>query len=164
MFGDTLKIVNLKARNSFAYWFNIYANYGLKMLVDRNNVKRYSYPARNYFVINDTAIKISRFAPTNKKAINLVISFPMVNIFNINSINGKYKSAGIFGFDAGIDCFYKHNESVSFNIGAAIDGGFGEYFGHAYIETGSTLYVTVRNNNVIGSFDVGYGLNFSKLE
>src|ERR1700741_3673536 len=37
--------ITLNPANSFPYWFNIYATWGLGALVDRSNPKRYDYPA-----------------------------------------------------------------------------------------------------------------------
>ena len=46
------KTVAVPAHNSTAYWVNIYFNYGIGMLVDRKNPKRYTYPSRIYLPLN----------------------------------------------------------------------------------------------------------------
>jgi hypothetical protein len=157
------KTIILKAKNSFAYWYNIPSNYGIGMLVDKDNLKRFGYSKYNYLAVKDTAIKIYRFAPAKKGSINLALSLPILNGFCLtDSSNGKYNSAGIWGLEAGLEYFYTSNAYLSLNIGAATDV-FGEHIGTGYFETGSTLFASARNNNVIGSFDLGYGLNLSKL-
>ncbi|MEO6454941.1 MAG: hypothetical protein ABIN97_12745 [Ginsengibacter sp.] len=157
------KTILLKQKNSFAYWFNIYCNYGIGMLADKDNAKRYAYTARNYLTVKDTSIKIFRFAPIKKGTINLSLSVPFTTIFNIKSITNQYKSAGFFGLETGLDYFFIDNHYLSVNMGAATDR-FGEYLGKGYFETGSVLFTSVRNNNIVGSFDLGYGLNFSQLK
>lgn len=158
------KAIFLHPRNSFAYWFNIYCNYGIGMLVDKNNTRRYSYPVRNYLTVKDTSIKILRFAPINKGTINLSLSLPFTTIFSIKTTNKQYISAGIFGFEAGLDYFYQKNRYISMNIGVATDKGITEYFGPGYIQIGNTIFTSVRNNYVVGSFDFGYGINVSQLK
>lgn len=162
---STKKVISLKARNSFAYWANIYFTYGLGMLVDRDNIKRYAYPRKNYFSVEkDTIIKRHSFTPVRKGTINLSLSLPFLGIFDLQSDNGKYTSAGIFGLETGIDFFYKNNHYVSVNIGVGTDATIVEHLGPEYFETGSSLFASVRNNNVIGSFDIGYGINLSRLQ
>ena len=161
---STKKIVILKARSSFAYWANIDFNYGLGMLVDKNSTKRYAYPQKNYFSVEDTTIKRHRFPPVRKGTINLSLSLPFITIFNVQSNNRKYNSIGIFGLEAGMDFFYKKDHYVSFNIGAATDASIVDHIGPGYFETGSSLFASVQNNYVIGSFDIGYGINLSQLQ
>ncbi len=160
---STKKTTFLKSRNSFAYWANIYFNYGLGMLVDRDNTKRYAYPRNNYFTAEDSTIKRYVFAPVRKGTMNISLSLPLPSFFNLQSEKGNYNSVGAFGLQTGIDYFYKSNHYVSLNFGAAIDA-FGEYFGPGYREFGTVLFTNVMNNNVVGSFDLGYGINLSKLQ
>ena len=160
---STQKTVTLKPKSSFAYWYNICSNYGIGMLIDKDNPKRYGYSNRNYLKLQDTTIKILRFAPTNKGTINLSLSLPFTTIFDIQAINKEYKSSGVFGLDAGLDYFYKDNSYLSINVGTATDR-FGEYVGTGYIETASTIFASLRKNNIVGSFDLGYGINLSQLK
>ncbi|HUZ59884.1 MAG TPA: hypothetical protein VMU83_14000 [Hanamia sp.] len=161
--GSTKKLVFLKARNSLAFWANIDFNYGLGMLIDKENVKRFAYRKRNYLTAtNDTSVTITRFAPIKQGTIKLSLSPSYLNGFSINKIDNQYNNSGVWGLETGLDYFYKDNHYLSLNLGAATDR-FGEYLGIGYFETASTLYASVRNNNVIGSFDLGYGLNLSEL-
>ncbi|MEO8962558.1 MAG: hypothetical protein ABI325_11795 [Ginsengibacter sp.] len=160
---STQKTVFLKARNSFAYWANIYCNYGIGMLVDRDNTKRYAYPGNNYFTLKDTTIKRYAFAPVRKGTINLSLSLPLPSFFSLQSETGNYNSVGALGLQAGVDYFYKRDQYLSLNFGAAIDA-FDEYFGPGYREFGTVLFTNIMNNNVVGRFDFGYGINLSKLQ
>ena len=48
MTDSITKTVEIKPKNSFMYWSNIWTNYGIGMLVDMDNPKRYSYPTNIY--------------------------------------------------------------------------------------------------------------------
>ena len=160
---STKNIIILKPKSSFAYWYNIISNFGIGMLIDKDNLKRYAYPKINYISVEDTGIAIKSAAPIKKGTINLSLSLPFTTVFNIIDSNGKYNSAGVFGLEAGADFFYKNNTNLSVNIGAATDL-FGEHIGIGYYETGNTFYVSVKNNTIIRRFDLGYGINVSKLK
>ncbi len=157
------KTVFLKARNSPAYWANLYY-FGIGMLVDRDNTKRYAYPKNNYFTVKDSIIKRYAFAPVRKGTMNLSLSLPVPSSFNLQSEKRNYNSVGAFGLQTGVDYFYKNNQYVSLNFGAATDASFAEYFGPGYRELGTVWFANVMNNNVAGSFDLGYGINLSKLQ
>ena len=158
------KTVLFRPRSSFAYWFNIYANYGIGMLVDRDNLKRYCYSSRNWLTIKDTMVYRRRFAPLPKGTMRLSVGLPLVNVFQLKSQNRIYTSGGLFGLEAGLDYFYKTDGYISLSAGAATDAGLGERFGKGYYERGRSLYASIKNNHVIGSFDLGYGVSFSGLE
>ena len=91
------------------------------MLVNRDNLKRYAYPKRNYFTLEDTTIKRHAFAPIRKGTINLSISWPLPSFFHLQSETGNYNSSGPFGLQTGMDYFYQNNHYVSLNFGAATD-------------------------------------------
>ncbi len=161
---STKKTIILNPKKSFAYWFNIPSNYGIGMLVGKGNVKRFGYSKYNYLTLKDTSIKIHRFAPTKNGSLNLVLSLPFVNGFCLtDSGNGKYNSFGFFGLQGGLEYFYKSNSYLSISIGVATDV-FAKHIGYGYFETGSTIFSSIRNNNVVRSFDLGYGINLSKLK
>jgi hypothetical protein len=158
---STKKIFILPPKSSFAYLYNILANYGIGMLIDKNNPKRYAYSVRNYLKLQDTTIKRSRFAPIEKGTFNLSLSPSFTTIFSIQAKDKKYNSAGVFGLEAGLEYFFRNNNYLSINLGAATDR-FGEYFGPGYVETATTFFTSLRNNNIVGTFDLGYGINVSR--
>jgi hypothetical protein len=157
------KTVKLKPSSSPAYWLNIYFNWGIGMLVDKNNPKRYAYPANTYLNMKDTTVAISRLMPVQKGAINFSLSLSFINLFYMRSVNERRPFGGVFGFQAGIDYYYRHNTYLSAGFGAGTDHGIGEYIGKGYYETGNSLFASIRNNHNIGRFDLGYGLCFLKL-
>ena len=156
------KTIILKPKSSFAFWYNIYCNYGIGMLIDKDNPKRYGYPNRNYLKLQDTTIKNFRFAPTNKGTINLSLSLPFTTFFNIQTIDKQFNSAGVIGLEIGLDYFYKNNSYLSVNLGTATDK-FGDYVGTGEIQTADVIFASLRKNSIVGSFDLGYGLNASLL-
>lgn len=159
---STHKTILLTPKHSFAYWYNIASNYGIGMLVDKDNVKSYGYPKRNYLTLQDTLIRRYNFAPTKKGTINLCLSFPFTTFFNIKAFDNQYKSEGFFGLEAGLDYFYLDNSYLSIDFGAATDR-VGEYIGTGYIQAANVVYSSLRNNKIVGSFDFGYGINVSQL-
>lgn len=160
---STHKTLLLTSKHSFAYWYNIASNGGIGMLVDKDNLKQFAYPKRSYLALQDTGIKRFNFASIEKGTINLSLSLPFTTAFNVNAFDKKYKSAGIFGFEAGLDYFYQDNNYLSMDFGVGSDK-FGEYFGPGYIQTADVIYSSLRNNRIIGCFDFGYGINVSQLK
>jgi hypothetical protein len=159
---STRKTIVLKAKNSFAFWFNIYCNYGIGMLIDKDNNLRYGYSKRNYFAVVDSTIKKFSFTPSRKGTINLSLTWPFANIFNFKSPTAQYKSSGVLGIGAGLEYFYNNNHYASLNFGAGTDV-FGEYFGDSLV-SGTAIYTSVRNNYIVGKFDFGYGINLTKFQ
>lgn len=66
VFNDSLtRTLNIKPFNSFAYWANLSFYYGLGMLVDRKNPKRYGYPKMIYVNLEDNTNEYLPFIPIN---------------------------------------------------------------------------------------------------
>lgn len=162
---DTLtkKSLYLKPKNSLAFWYNIFFNYGIGMLVDMNNPKRYRYRRNNYISATGTITQLPQLIPDNKGAIDFTTSFQLANIFHINLRDSVVNEAGAFGLEIGINYFHKPKQYLSANIGAGFNGTIGESFGPRYIVSASTIYTNVLNNYVFGRFDLGYGINISQL-
>ena len=65
-FADSvIKTVFVKSSNSAAFWANLVFFYGVGMLVDRNNPKRYAYPNMVYVDLYDNKTNYSTFIPIN---------------------------------------------------------------------------------------------------
>jgi hypothetical protein len=58
--------------------------------------------------------------------------------------------------------FYKTDQYISLSVGTGTSA-FVDHIGNGYYNVGQTFFGSIRNNHVIGSFDLGYGLNFSDL-
>ncbi len=84
--NNNKKIIIVNAKNSFLYWVNLY-NYGLGMLVDKNNPKRYSYPRTIFLDLNDTLSKYKTYVPnknTNDSLKNIIKFTPLMLIGLVN--------------------------------------------------------------------------------
>jgi hypothetical protein len=161
----------LKPKNSILFWLN-FSTYGVGMLVDMTNPKRFAYRKSYHFTADDTLNIRYRFiprrpkrtiAPFEKGAINFSLSQPAANIFNMQTIDGPYASGGIFGIEAGADFFYRRNHFLSVSMGAATDVLPVDYIGPGYIDRGSAIFGSVRENIVLRNFSLGYGLSVSKF-
>jgi hypothetical protein len=155
------KIIPIHPHNSFAFWLNI-ENYGIGMLVDKDNPKRYGYRRQNYLTLKDTSVTLRRFAPVPKGTMYFSLSVPLVNSFSLRSPEGQSTPGGPIGLEAGIDYFYKTDRYISLSAGAG-SSAFVDHIGNGYYDTGHTFFGSIRNGHVIGSFDLGYGLSFSDL-
>jgi len=154
------KIIRILPHNSIAWWVNI-ETYGAGMLVDMKSPKRYAYRHWNYLTLKDTTILLRRFAPVPKGTLYGSISYSLVNTFNMRSPEGRSITGGPLGLEIGIDYFYSSDRFLSFSAGAATSA-FVDHIGGSY-NVGRTFFGSIRNNLVIGSFDLGYGLSFSDL-
>lgn len=66
IFNDSLqRTLNIKPFSSFAYWANLGFYYGLGMLVDLNNPKRYGYPKMVYVDLEDNTNEYLPYIPIN---------------------------------------------------------------------------------------------------
>jgi hypothetical protein len=155
------KIVRIRPHMSAAFWLNI-ENYGLGMLVDLENPKRFGYRRWYYLTLNDTVIRLRRFAPAPKGTWSFSFSVPNINAFGLTSPEGRSAPEGPVGLGAGIDYFYATDRHISLSVGVS-SSVFADRIGTGYYNTGHVYFASVRNNYVIGSFDLGYGLSFSEL-
>ncbi|WP_017258183.1 hypothetical protein [Pedobacter arcticus] len=66
IFNDSLqKTLNIKPFSSLAYWANLGFYYGIGMLIDRNNPKRYGYPKMVYVDLEDNRNEYLIYIPIN---------------------------------------------------------------------------------------------------
>ena len=164
---STTKTIEIKPRNSFWWWFNIPYTWGIGMLVDMNNPKRYSYPNKIYINSADTINKYSRYGQSdNKGALRLHLSLPHFNFFNLVPEGEKNRTgANFWGLTIGLDFYHSKNQFINlgatyafglvFPIPAAIDLS-GEH------ELMSSWYIGLSNNHKLGRFTLGYGLSFGR--
>ncbi len=161
------KEFEVEPKNSFMYWSNIFCNYGIGMLVDRKNPKRYSYPQRIYINSTDTISRYYRYGQANNKGeLHLHISLPHINSFNLNPENEETKTnTGFWGLTVGLDYYHSKNQFLNVGISgvsdffvpfpAAVDIS-GEY------ELMSSRYASISNNHRLVRFSLGYGLSYAK--
>ena len=167
MTDSITKTIEIKPRNSFWWWFNIPYTYGIGMLVDMDNPKRYSYPNRIYINSADTISKYYDYNQSdNKGELHLHLSLPWVNSFNLNPKNeGRKVNTGSWGLSIGLDYFHSNNQFISLGasgvmdfflpVPAAVDL-YGEH------ELMSSTYLSLSNNHKIRRFTIGYGLSFAR--
>ena len=155
------KTFPLRPRNSLAFWYNIFTTYGIGLVVDWNNPKRYSYPAWTRLTTDDTVISRHRYSPIPVHTLRLSLEFAPINGFSVTSPEGQLNTEGMIGLEMGLDYFYRNGRYLSASLGLATSAVPVDYFGKQYIRTATAGYLNVRNNHVLGSFDLGYGLNIS---
>jgi hypothetical protein len=166
--ADSLtKTFQVKSQNSFMYWSNIFCNYGIGMLVDRKNPKRYSYPQRIYVNSADTIGRFFRYKQANNKGeLYLHLSFPHINSFYLTPENEETKSnTGFWGLTIGLDYYHSKKQFINLGISgvsdffvpfpAAVDIS-GEY------ELMSSRYISLSNNHRLRRFTIGYGLSYAR--
>ena len=158
------KTVFLQPRRTYGWLLNANYLFGPKEPLEYYTGKRWRYPRKNYIVTTDSSIRRIRFLSEKAGTVHPTISYS-IPIFNLKTDKGQYSSGGVLGIQYGIDYFYHEKKFVSFAIGAATDvlPLPIDYFGNGYIERASALYVSIRNNMQFGSFDIGYGINLSRL-
>ncbi len=166
---STKKTIVLKAGNSVAWWSNLYFNYGIGMYIEKDHPKRYTYPGRIYLSVKDTNIILRRILPKEKGRVNWHLAIPYVNSFYVETATRYRNSRGFFGIESGLDYFYTNKLYLSLYAGAAMDypvpiiAPYDEKFGSEH-QSSYILYINARNNYIAGRFDLGYGLNFSRMD
>ncbi len=166
--ADSLaKNFEIEPKNSLMYWSNIFCNFGMGMLVDRKNPKRYSYPRRIYINSTDTLNRFYKYHQVKKKGeLDLHISLPHVNSFMLKPEDEKTKiNTGFWGLTIGLNYYHSKNQFINLGVSgvsdffvpvpAAIDLS-GEY------ELMSSRFISVSNNHHINRFSFGYGLSYAR--
>jgi hypothetical protein len=160
------KNVEVEPKNSVMFWCNL-INYGIGMLVDRKNPKRYTYPQRIYLNSADTIGQYFRYGKANNQGeIYLHVSLPHINSFQLTPENERTKiNTGFWGMTLGIDYYHSKNQFINTGISgvsdffvpvlAAVDIS-GEY------ELMSSGYISISNNHRLKRFILGYGLSYTK--
>lgn len=157
----------IPSKSSFAYWFNLYANYGIGMLIDNDNPKRYSYPSRIYLNPLDPNSSYRLWKPpVRNQEIAFRIFIPYLNIFQLRpDFEPDIKaSGGFWGLGAGLDFYHQSNQFISLTVAAqtnffvpvpAVVDAVEEY------EFIRSEEITFTNNHWLGRFTMGYGISFS---
>ena len=159
------KKVTISAINSCAYLANIVYNYGIGMLFENDNPKRYAYPSRVYINSSDTINKYVSYEPGNNKGrLSLAISLPYVNSFRLSPENEGVKSnTGFWGISLGLNYFHSNNQYINLSVSGVTDFFVpvpaevdirGEY------ELMTSTYWSLSNNHRIKRFSLGYGLSY----
>ena len=161
------KTFTVAPKNSFLFWSNIFCNYGIGMLIDKNDPKRYSYPQRIFIQSSDTISKHYKYGQPNLKGeLYLQLSLPHINSFHLVPEDEETKvNTGFWGLTIGLDYYYAKYQFLSLNVSAVTDffvpvpaavDVSGEY------ELMSSMYLGLSNNHRYRRFTIGYGLSFSR--
>jgi len=176
VFTDSLtKPVTVDEENSIMYWANLYLFYGLGMLVDMKNPKRWSYPDK-VWINPGEKYGYSRFGQANNKGeLYLHLSVPLINRFLMKPKNEGTKSGiGVGIASIGLDYYHSKNQFIHFGFSTLWGGTkFSNYdsiigtgwFSDCNIrvrESMSSDYFSLSNNHKLGQFSVGYGLSFAQ--
>ncbi|MCK3685463.1 hypothetical protein [Maribellus sp. YY47] len=166
--ADSLtKTYQVEPRNSFMYWSNVFCNYGLGLIVDAKNPKRYSYPPRIYINSANTIGGVSKYGDANNKGEWLLhLSLPHINSFCLTPEDeGTKLNTGFWGLTIGLDYYHSKNQFINLGFSgvsdffipfpAAVDIS-GEY------ELMSSRYVSLSNNHKLKRFSVGYGFSYAR--
>ncbi|MEZ4995859.1 MAG: hypothetical protein R2824_35915 [Saprospiraceae bacterium] len=156
------------SKNSFAYWINIYFNYGLGMLIDSDSPKRYSYPSLVYIdplQANGQYHLIDPDGHLNQWHARLYL--PYLNFFHLQPDRepDSKSLAGFWGIAAGLDFYHQPNQfaelilsaesGFSFPFPAPVDFS-GEY------QVADSWHISLSNLHQSGRFSLGYGLSYSR--
>ena len=155
---DSLKnAIEIKPKNSDMFWANIYPGYGIGMLVDRKNPKRYTYPGNIWLI--DTRGNYSRFGQANsKKEVYLHLSLPSYNIFRIKPENEETRVGIGLGISVGLDFF--HSKKQFIHLGVSRNTGFAFHLFGSY-ENFDSDHIFLSNNHKIRQFSIGYGVSYT---
>ena len=161
------KSIEVAPINSFNYWINIVTNFGIGMLVDRGNPRRFGFPRRIYLNSADTISRFFRHPQSdNQGEIHLHLSLPHINAFSFTPEHEATKiSVGFWGLTVGLDYYHSRNQFINLGV-TEIVGLFipipapitleGEY------EQFSTRFISLSNNHRIRRLTLGYGLSFAR--
>ncbi len=165
---DTLtKEYQIASKNSTAYYSNIFFNYGLGMLVDMDNPKRFTYPSHVFLNPKDSIVPfIKKDYSAQKGSVFLHFGIPYINnlIFQPEG-EGTKSSGGFLGITLGLDYYHSEKQYLNFSTGVATDFPVFipvAYDYEGYYEFQSSANISFSNNHILNRFSVGYGLAYAR--
>ncbi|MDX2069885.1 MAG: hypothetical protein SFV55_15760 [Haliscomenobacter sp.] len=155
--------LTVNAKNSFAYYLNLAYNFGLGMLVDQNNRKRYTYPRRIY--LDSTAISGLRYQPslgTQKGEVNVHLTMPFLNSFvQKPTQDGSKVGIGLLGLGFGLDYYHQNDQYLKLGF-CTVSDFFSPFPAPVYVEGGrdylNSAFGYLSNHHRIKRLDWGYGI------
>lgn len=161
------KTIDIRPRLSSAFWANIYFNWGIGMLVDMNNPKRYTFPKNIYINSTDTINRFFRYSQSNNKGeLHLHFSLPHFNFFRMAPEGETVgNNTSFWGLTVGIDYYHSKNQFVNLGFSYALGFVFPVPASVRFdgeVEFGSTKYISLSNNHKIGKITIGYGLSYGR--
>jgi hypothetical protein len=140
---------NLRPFLSNSYWWNIYFNYGLGMIIDNFDNKKYAY-LKKFHITDDNLIVKEKTGNQN-----IYIGSEYSFLFSKNYVWATIIPYNVF---VGYEYYYNYNQFIS------IEESLGLYLGGDKYNTTRNGYanlvsnLNIKNNCVFNNFEVGYGL------
>jgi len=161
--SDTSYEFQVRPRNSFLYWSNIF-NYCIGMLVDANNPKRYTYPTHIH-VDNQGKVNEHYFPSPRHGALDVYFSIPYVNSFYLSHPSGwREAETGFLGYSIGFDYHYPLNSYFQVNYAHAINFPFfvpGPINYKDPVQHIKAKSISLSHNHKIKRLSLGYGLSYT---
>lgn len=159
--------IYMPARNSFAYWANLFCNYGIGMLIDKDNPKRYAYPNHLYLDNDDSVSRFWNYQPDHQKGqLELHLSLPHMNHFYLQPREENRKDKlGFWGLSIGMNYYHRDNQFLKLTTSGVADlfvpvPAPVDYSGeHEFMRS---VWVGLSNNHHGKRFTSGYGISFAK--
>ena len=163
------KTINVAQKKSPAFWLNIPFSYGLGMLVDMRNPRRFSYPGTIFINSADASGSYSQFGRRNQQGeFYLHISFPAINHTIMSPRDEGIKNrTGIGRFTFGVDYYHSKNQFVHLgfsNVSGGVRSSSSQFILGTVVEFErlTTRYISLSNNHKFTRLSVGYGLAFAQ--
>lgn len=164
---SVVKEIEVAPGNSLAYWSNILYTFGIGMLIDKNNPKRYTYPKRIYVNSADTLNRYFRYSQENHRGEwRLHFSLPYAIRMSMTPENEQTQSnTSFFGLSLGLDYYHTRNQFI--HAGVTVASGFlwpvpGPFDLSGTFEFTRSKYISLSNNYRIKRFTLGYGFSYAK--
>ncbi len=155
------KEVDIYSSDSFLYWSNLYFNYGIGILFDLNQPKRYKYPEDVYLETSNLLNDYSIFGdPKSKSRLYFTGS---ISVMNHLLLKPDYSSSATdvssLGLGLGGDYFYSDNKFIHLSINVLSES---DIWTSTLFDDSETLSaITFRLSHQVQKKRYSYGLGFS---
>lgn len=165
--ADQINDFEIFSRNSFAYWFNLYANYGIGMLIDYRSPKRYSYPGKVFLnPLDPSGRYLSWRPPVRNQEFALRLFIPYINSFRLQPDHEpdiKF-GGGFWGLGFGLDYYHQPDQFLSLSLSTQINFFVPVPAAVDVVEEYESIRsddISWTNNHRLGRLTLGYGLSYS---
>ncbi len=163
---SSMRTYTVNKKHSFAFWSNIPLKFGLGMLVDLTNPKRFTYPSHIYLDSSNTKKGYYAFEKNQLKGRwEFQVEMPFFNLFHRKDPYGyKDLQEGFFGVGLGLNYFYRKNTYLNFSAQSFLLSNYPLPPPFIVFEQKSekefSYQFTLSNNHRIQRFHLGYGLSY----
>ncbi|MDM1047312.1 hypothetical protein [Sphingobacterium hotanense] len=162
----SMRTYAVNKKHSFAFWSNIPLKFGVGMLVDFTNPKRFTYPSHIYLDSSNTNKGYDTFEKKLPKGRwEFQVDMPFVNLFHREDPYGyRELQEGFFGVGLGINHFYRNNTYLNFSAHSFLLSNYPLPPPFIVFEQKTnkefSYQLTLSNNHRIQKFNLGYGLAY----